>query len=305
MGRKKMAEKDKKKRKTAERGRCWIFTDYHDLKHEELFQKSMDYVRYVAYGNEVCPKTKRKHLQGWIQFNDTKNRRAVKNYFESSQINVRVMNGTPEENDIYCSKESPLVSFGKWVSQGARSDSETIHKRICDGATRKQIQDEFPGQYMRYHAGIDKMIAEATEVLRAEMRLVEVIVHSGITGSGKTISVMKKYPKVYKKEGKSLRWWTSYKGQKVLLIDEYNNNVEIDILLVLLDVYRLELETKGASTWANWTTVYITTNLSMSEFHGNAKPAHRKALFRRISKWMEFREGEEPFQKLFNYRRMP
>ncbi len=216
--------------------------------------------------------------------------RAVKRYFGTSKIDVRACKGTPEENDTYCSKETPLVSFGKWVSQGARSDQEDLRKRITEGATKKDIAEEFCGLYLRYHAGIDKMIAMADQDLRKEFRLLEVIVHSGVTGTGKTRTVMDKHPNCYKKEGRNLEWWTSYRGEKVLLIDEYNNNEAIDYLLLLLDGYRLELNTKGASTWANWTTVYITTNLTKEEFHASALPVHRDALFRRITKWINFKK---------------
>ena len=87
----------------------------------------------------------------------------------------------------------------------------------------------------------------------------------------------------YRIQGTQLSWWQDYDGEKCICIDEYNNDVPIGEMLNLLDGYQLRLNVKGSHTYANWTKVYITTNLKLDELHANAKQAHRDALFRRIT----------------------
>jgi hypothetical protein len=92
----------------------------------------------------------------------------------------------------------------------------------------------------------------------------------------------------YKIEGYNLSWWQDYCGEKIIVIDEYDNNVPITQMLNFLDGYKLRLNVKGSHTYAAWEEVHITTNLRLEELHANAKPAHRKAFFRRISEIRDF-----------------
>ena len=118
---------------------------------------------------------------------------------------------------------------------------------------------------------------------RKKFRKVEVVVLSGSTGTGKTRKAMEEAN--YKITGNQLQWWDGYEGEKCICIDEYNNDIGITELLNILDGYELRLPIKGSFTYANWNKVYITTNLTKSQFHSNAKSEHRKALFRRVTKW--------------------
>ena len=65
-------------------------------------------------------------------------------------------------------------------------------------------------------------------------------------------------------------------------------------MLALLDGYQVRLNQKGTHSYANWNKVFITTNLKPDELHSEAKPAHRDALFRRITIVVNYWEGETP-----------
>ncbi len=53
------------RRKTAtQRSRNWIFTDFELLDYGEILSAYDDIVKYISWGEEICPKTDKKHYQG-------------------------------------------------------------------------------------------------------------------------------------------------------------------------------------------------------------------------------------------------
>lgn len=245
-------------------------------------------------GEEICPNTGKLHWQTYMEFNTPVRIAAIKKMFNDNTIHVEKRMGTRDQAKEYCMKDNKYAEYGKWIKgQGHRTDLETVAEDLISGRPLKEIMMENPTVYCRYRNGLKDIAAEATKVLAAEWREVEVILLSGPTGCGKTREAMKEA--TYKIQGSQLQWWQDYDRDNVICIDEYNNNLQIDELLALLDGYKLRLNCKGSHTYAMWDKVYITTNLRPEELHANAKPAHRAALFRRITtvknKWYEEVQG--------------
>ena len=145
-----------------------------------------------------------------------------------------------------------------------------------------QVAEDNFSNFIRYHSGIYKFKQIMLKKQTKKFRKVHVELIKGPTGCGKTKSAFETDPNLYKIEGSQLNWFDGYEGEKTLLIDEYNNDVNITRLLNILDGYQLRLPIKGGFTYANWTKVIITTNLQ--NLHTNAKIEHIKALNRRITK---------------------
>lgn len=60
-------------------------------------------------------------------------------------------------------------------------------------------------------------------------------------------------------------WFDGYRGEKVLLIEEFEyDGISREMLLKLLDIYPLQVPVKGGSVWAQWTKIYITGNCNMT-----------------------------------------
>jgi hypothetical protein len=146
------------------------------------------------------------------------------------------------------------------------------------------IIDDFQ-TYARYRNGFKDLDRVLNKRRAKKYRPIEVEVLYGPTGTGKTTRAMKEAD--FKIEGSRLEWWDGYDGEKVIVIDEYNNDVKITRLLNILDNWKLSLPVKGGFTQAKYEKVIITTNLTPEEFHNQAKECHRKALFRRINRWIE------------------
>ncbi len=242
-------------------------------------------VRYAIYGEEKCPETETTHWQSYVELFKPARFATIKKMYTDDTIHIEVRKGTREQARNYCKKDEKWAEHGVWIEgQGSRTDLAPIMAELASGSTIGDIMLEHPEVYCRYRNGLKDVAAEYAKRASESWREVEVILHTGPTGIGKTRHAMTEA--TYKIQGSQLKWWQDYQGEKVICIDEYNNNVPIDELLALLDGYTLRLDVKGSNTYAQWTKVLITTNLRKEEIHPQAKDAHRAALFRRITSFV-------------------
>ncbi len=272
--------------------RNWAFTDYENLDMKEVYNTQIDIIRYICAGVEICPKTGKEHIQGWIQFTTKRRMNGVKRILGSKKIHVEACYGTPTQNDTYCQKDKKYLTFGSYIKQGQRTDLEGLVKLIEEGKPMLEVARSNPSTYLQYHSGLAKYKGMVDKEHSATFRKVEVIYLWGKTGTGKTRRAMEEA--TYKIEGSALKWWDGYEGEKCILIDEYDNDVNITKMLNILDGYQLRLDIKGAFAYARWNKVYITSNIPFEELHPNAKPAHRAALRRRITQVIELVDVNDP-----------
>ncbi len=263
--------------------RNWCFTDF-ELKDWKKVYTENEEIRYICWGEEICPKTKKKHYQGWIQVDKKKRINGIKKVCLSKKIHVEACRGTEGDNEKYCVKDGKYTQIGIYKTQGQRTDIMDLKKKIDDGASLFEIAGENFHAFIQYNRGFQAYKKIVDKIRRKTFRKVKVIHIHGKTGTGKTRKAME-YDNVYKIQGDSLKWWDGYEGEKTLVIDEYDNNIPCTELLGILDGYELRLPIKGSFTYANWNTVIITSNYK--KLHKNARKMHRDALKRRISETIE------------------
>lgn len=285
--------KQKKEKRNADdfhQCRTWDFTDHSMSDPTEIYYKYKDIIRYMAWGHEHGKKTGKEHFQGCIQFINKKTKGGVLRIMKqiNKDISIRPLIAEEIHLENYIKKECLLKEFGKLMYQGHRTDLENIKKLLDNGSTMKNIADDYFQTWCNNHNAFQKYKEMVAKEKTKEFRHVEVIVLEGETGTGKTRKAMEEA--TFKIEGDGLPWWDGYEGEKCILLDEYSNQLSITKLLNVLDGYQLRLPIKGGHTYANWNKVYITTNNCWDDWHPNAKPLHRNALLRRISKWIKIAE---------------
>ena len=86
------------------RSRNWQITDFKLLDWNKIYSDNKDIIRFLGWGLEICPKTKKKHNQAWVQFKNPK-RMGGLHKMAQSKFHCEVIYGTTEQNCKYCSKD--------------------------------------------------------------------------------------------------------------------------------------------------------------------------------------------------------
>lgn len=228
-----------------------MFTSWDD---DEPIKHDKTAIRYITWGREKCPKTNRRHYQGFVIFNRTHRIPSAKRLLGTRDgTHFESIRGTRDEARQYCHKDGDIYEWGKF-----------------DGFTKEQLfkepidflKKEYPEFYCRYHRGLEKL---AFGDKGKEWRDITVTVLWGDEGVGKSRKA-RDCESWYVCE-EPYKWFDGYQGEKRLILDDYEwGGINFSRLKRLLDGYQMMLETKGGHTWAKWEEVYITTNEDAREW---------------------------------------
>ncbi len=295
----------------------WCFTDNSRLEVKDWEAKSLtaafaDKIEYLVVGMEKAPTTGQLHGQGYLKLIKQDRFTGLKKTLGLPAVHLEVKKGTPIQAVNYCIHKDPkeeeklkdakdIFEYGErptGAQQGKRNDLEDGIKILKEGGTINDIAQEYPHLIVKYPSGFVKLAALLKEAEVPLERTVDVFWLWGKTGTGKTHAAIWSDPEdCFIFHGFQLQKgnFCSYKGQGTLVIDEFAHQCKISYLLSLLDKVKLELEVKYGSTFAQWHTVFVTTNINYPHaVYPGANDNHRAALFRRIKKAVHFTTVYEP-----------
>ncbi len=226
--------------------------------------------------------------------------------------------GTNQENRDYVRKE------GKWADdpkhgtnlpdtfeesgelppepQKRQKDSEAILAMIEDGATNADILREFPTTINRLPHIDQARQTLLEERYRKTFRSLLVVYLWGKTGVGKTRSIMEKYG--YENVFRVTNYahpFDGYKGEDIILFDEFRSSLPISDMLKYLDGYPVLLPCRYADKVACFTKVFVVSNIPMESQYPNVQydePETWAAFRRRFSDTFEMLPpagSDEPF----------
>lgn len=270
------------------RHRNWMITIFN----EEEFNNGLSVIKhtvdYVCGQWELCPTTKKKHFQGYIEINKPMTMYAIKKLIKTPTAHLEPRLGTQEQAISYCTKDDTStgerVEWGEKKQQGKRTDLEIAIDLAEQNIPICEIIHENP-KYLRYMKYLKEYQQDwiALHPMPREPPTVEVLI--GETGSGKTRYVEEKEEILYKVQETSSNtmFFDGYQGQEAVLIDDFKGNIRFNFLLQLLDRYNLRVNTKGGTT--NWCPkrIYITSNYEPHEWYPNLKVWEIAPLLRRIT----------------------
>lgn len=223
--------------------RWFVLTNFNCNTKEE-YQKVLELgqIRYLAYGAEVCPSTKKKHHQMFVYFNNLKNtgNRSLNNIgkmFGKIHCNVEPMYGSVLENESYCSKESELFELGDKPKQGVRSDiKESVDMIVAGEITPDDICIENPIFYHQYGRTLEKARAIGLR-RRYRTEMTQGIWIWGESSSGKSHEAFKDYdPSTHYVKNLNEEWWDGYMGQSTVIFNEFRGSFcKFSELLDLVD----------------------------------------------------------------------
>lgn len=251
------------------RKRGWVFTwnnysneNYKDLKRS---LRKME-VTYLVIGKEVGD-SGTPHLQGYVEFKNALRDSTLRKINKKIHWEWRI--GTPKEASDYCKKEGNFKEWGNIPSQGKRNDFEEIRDLIKGGAKIKDIAWHFPGQYIRFHKGIEKLYEMFQEDRDFRPQCIWLY---GLAGVGKSQFAIRRHGEknVFIKD--EAKWWGSYDHQEAILIDDFDpSEWNFRRFLRLLDKNAYEAETKGGHLKFNSKFIYISCEFPPEKFWSDNK----------------------------------
>ena len=134
----------------------------------------------------------------------------------------------------------------------------------------------------KYTPEFKKLVVET--MLKGKLGYTEYI--WGAPGVGKTRTVMEKhgYRNVYRVANYA-HPFDGYKGQSVILFDEFRSSIPLTEMLSYLDGYPISLPCRYADKTACYTAVYIVSNIPLEKQYPNVQllePSSWQAFLRRI-----------------------
>lgn len=285
--------------KTTDNTRDWMCTislAHHD-NPSDIKQLYEDLGAVGVYQLEQGGKTDYQHWQCFIQFANPIRFATLKNRLQDmgfADVHLEPRRSTVANCVAYCTKIDTRLADPVFVGdinmrdrQGARTDLSSLRLKILqDNKTAHEIMlADSGGKTVRYYKYLQELELAKTEVVySSKMRDITVNYLYGNPGTGKTSYIYNLYPMqdIYRVTDYD-HPFDSYNAQPVLVFDEFSSQIPWEQLLVLLDKFPTQLPARFHNRWAAYTTVWLISNLSLSEQYKFVQGDRRKALTRRIS----------------------
>lgn len=132
---------------------------------------------YLCGKMEKCPKTKKDHYQGWVQFTKKKRLTAILKMFPAGQFHWLPCNGTEAENEAYCQKSAtqvgPFESFGSFSIEKKGTAKGRKLTDIKNGATTKELWENHGEVMLMYYRGAEQtqMYLQNKDTNKADFKL--------------------------------------------------------------------------------------------------------------------------------------
>ena len=222
------------------RTRCFVVTQWNtDCDYQALVDKGQ--IRFIAYGDEICPTSGRPHHQAYVMFwnqkaNSPKICNKIGDMFGETHCSVAAMRGSFRHNEAYCSKESELIKVGDEPKQGLRGDLEETRDMIKSGElTVDRIAMEDPHMYHQYGRTLSK-IEEIALRYRYRTEMTKGVWYHGPSFAGKSHAAFDGFdPHTHYVKNINDEWWDGYTGQPVVIINEFRGQIRLSELFDLVD----------------------------------------------------------------------
>ena len=266
----------------SKRSRGWVITDYPhasglDLDYWKDYIKDKvekDVLKYGIVAEEET-KTEKIHFQIYIYYKNPVPWDMMKKRFPKAHLELQL--GTHEQASVYCKKTSVYFEYGELPKQGKRNDYHRLMELIDQGHSAEEIEEMMPDKYFLHDQKIKRLIQDKRERYYKEndREPLKVIYLSDKTGTGKSYSVRQAFKDKY--FATNYRHpWDGYKGEEVVVLEEFRGDIPLKEMLNLLDHYsQIKLPSRYSDKIACYTTVVIISNWEYEEQYKDEQFANK------------------------------
>lgn len=224
----------------------WFVVTNWNVNTKESYEKIMEkhQIKFIAYGEEQCPKTGKAHHQSYIYFwkakgTGARTKNQIGNMFGSVHCYVDPVRGSIADNEGYCSKESQLHKIGIEPAQGMRNDIIETKDEIMKGnITPDDIFLDNPAYGHLYGRTFDRIYNIYLQKQWRKHKTQGIWV-TGSAGCGKSTKVFEKFhPEHTFTKDLTVEWWDGYKPlqHKTVVFNDYRgSNMALSDLLTIVD----------------------------------------------------------------------
>ncbi len=240
------------------------------------------------------------HTHIYMAFKNGAEFSMIQEHFYGAHIEKAL--GTHQENRDYIRKE------GKWLNDAKhetnlpdtfeesgelppendrrKNQAEAIMDMVVNGASNAEILHEFPTAMTRLNHIEQTRQTLLEEEYKNKWRSLTVTYMFGATGTGKTRSVMETYgyENVFRVTD-YVHPFDDYRGQNVIVFEEFRSSIPIEKMLILLDGYPTTLPCRYSNKVACYETVFILSNIPIEQQYKSTQynePETYNAFLRRI-----------------------
>jgi hypothetical protein len=202
-----------------------------------------------------------------------------------------------EDKELYTADKIThnIEKIEEWLliekGQGRRNDISLFYNDIDAGYTDLELRKKYPLLYSRYNNMIERTRQLLNEEKSKSFRTnLKVHYWYGDSGTGKTYLAITSHDinDVYIVNSYDKGSFDNYRGQKVVIFDEFRGDIPISSLLQYLDIYPLQLPARYNNKWAVFTEIYLISNIPLSNQYYFQDTETWKALRRRIHDYRRF-----------------
>lgn len=290
----------KPKRPKAAPARSYCFTLNNPVDLPDLDDPLIDYAVYSEEQGEEGVD----HLQGYLKLTRPVRFTYLKNHwkFGLESAHFEKVRGTPDQARNYCMPHKKLADktavdpthiagpyeFGTFRSQGARTDWEGLKTDILSGKPKSELIADHFRLALCYPRGLEQAI-EALRPPKPRNEKTFVTLLYGPPGTGKSHYCQEASPDAYwkQRDNSNNQWFSGWDGKADIVFDDFYGWISYDLMLRVMDKWKLLVEGKGSTINFAAKRIYITTNTTPETWWKKA-PFNEEAFWRRIDRVLVF-----------------
>lgn len=235
------------------------------------------WVHYCCYSYEVGDEKGTKHIQGYVEL-EAKCRWSTlitKHILWLKRANKREVRGSLLENQLYVQKKRDIdEKEGRTPSEGytefgtplppAPGRIETYSREILSGnMTAVDVAEQCPWAYHQYGRTLNEVQGIYNSRVDRTHRtgLFWITGDAGTDKSAAGIYYARKYYETFVYLNKDNGWSDHYRGQEVVIYDDFRGHIPYDELLKMADIYQYTLSQRGKAPYPFTSKMIIITSI--------------------------------------------